>query len=258
MATAPTVDMRCIAPTVCRLLGTVPPDNAEVPSVPEIIEALAGRKRIALIVLDALGLATLQAHPAAMPFLDRAMRAGSRPMQAVYPPVTPVNFATMATGLSPARHGIRDRGEKLTSDTIFDALRRGRCTSGAAARAASTLNILLAAKADTAAAAETDRDADVVRGALGLFARAVPDFVWVQLLDADDAQHAYGVGSSMTGRVLPGLDRHLARLVTALRKHAYGVIICADHGQHDRADGRGGTHDGTDTADMEVPLVWMR
>ena len=171
MDSGPTLDMRCIAPTVCRLLDAAPPDDAEAAPVLEIVQALAGRPRIALIVLDAVGLATLRVHPEAMPCLNRAMRSACRPLRAVYPPVTPVNFATMATGLSPARHGIRDRAEKLTGDTVFDALRRGRRTSATAGRAASTLNILLAAKADRTVIAASNRDADVVRDTAGLLAR---------------------------------------------------------------------------------------
>ena len=53
------IDIRYLAPTVCRLLGVPAPDECEVEAIPEVVQGLADRPRIALIIIDAVGISTV-------------------------------------------------------------------------------------------------------------------------------------------------------------------------------------------------------
>jgi len=250
------VDMRAIAPTVCRLLGVAPPDECEAGPVHEAVRSLSSYPRLALVVLDAVGESTLENHPDAAPFLQAITRVHLLHLAAFHPPTTPVNFASMATGLSPLIHSIRHREESIFHDTVFDALRRGGRTTAVGARRTSTLNILLGAKADEKIISIHDTDEEIVDAAEALLEEMMPDFFWFQFLDMDDAQHTYGTQSASTARVFTRTDTRLRHLCELLGELEYGVIICSDHGQHDREDTGEGTHDGTDPADTRAILTW--
>ncbi|MFC1582632.1 alkaline phosphatase family protein, partial [Planctomycetota bacterium] len=245
MDTHANIDVRSIAPTVCKLLGVAAPDECEVESVPEVIQALSERPRIAVIVLDAVGIATINLHREQAPFLMEQVDLNFLPMRAVFPTITPVNFASMATGVSPVTHSIRDREETIIHDTVFDALRRGGRSSAVSARQSSSLNLLLSNKADTRIVSQNNQDREVIDQVENLLETEIPDFVWVQLLDMDDAQHKFGVINPSAARALGKLDRNLKHLCAIFHDLEYGIIICADHGQHDKDDNSGGTHDGT-------------
>jgi len=251
------IDVRHIAPTVCRLLGTSAPDECEVDFIPEVVKSLSSRPRIALIVIDAVGLSTIKLHRENAPFLMRAIDEHFLALSSVFPPITPVNFASMATGVSPVMHSIRNREETVIQDTLFDSLRRGGRMSCVCARENSTLNLLLSSKADERAISRRNKDTEIVLEAEAMFERCIPDFCWVQLLDMDDAQHKFGVINPSAGKALAKLDENLKHLCEILQELEYGIIICADHGQHDGKDNTGGIHDGTSSEDVEIPLTWM-
>jgi len=250
------IDTRCIAPTVSRLLGVDPPDECEVEAVQDIVLSLSPNPRIALIVVDSVGASTFNFHRDHAPFLSRIADNHFLPLQAVMPPVTPTNFASMATGTAPMVHSIRDREERIINDTVFDVLRRGGRTSAVAAREKSTLNLLLSSKADKKTVATHNKDSEIITGTEELLEDALYDFVWIQLLDMDEAQHTFGVRNPSAGKVFGKLDANLRNLSDLFSELDYGIIICSDHGQHDSDENAGGIHDGTSADDAEAILMW--
>ncbi len=257
MEFAADIDVRHLAPTICALLGVPAPDECEVETIPEVVKGLSSRARIALIVIDAVGISTLNLHRENAPFLMELTEENFLQMRSVYPPRTPVNFASMATGVSPVTHSIRDREETIVQDTVFDTLRRGGRTSGTAARTHSSLNILLSQRADFRTVSRNDMDSEVITAAENMLEEHQPDFFWAHLLDMDDAQHTFGVINPSAGKAFGKLDSNLKHLCSLLLELQYGIIICADHGQHDRDENKGGTHDGTHTEDSAIPLTWV-
>ena len=97
----------------------------------------------------------------------------------------------------------------------------------------------------------------MISSAEELLEEEVPDFFWAHLLDMDDAQHKYGVINPSAGVAFGKLDENIRHLCALLRELQYGIILCADHGQHDLKDNQGGTHDGTSAEDSAVPLTWI-
>ncbi|HOJ12769.1 MAG TPA: alkaline phosphatase family protein [Clostridiales bacterium] len=75
----------------------------------------------------------------------------------------------------------------------------------------------------------------------------------------DDVSHAFGPYSRQAGDAIARSDKWLSRCIAELRKHEHGIIILADHGQHEfkRSDGTvGGTHGEDIIEDCIVPLTW--
>jgi predicted AlkP superfamily pyrophosphatase or phosphodiesterase len=251
-------DMRSVAPTVCAILGLRPPRSSETEPLLEVVESMGPSGRLAVVVIDALGVSTWINARIETPALNTLANRRLLHLRSVMPTITPVNFATMLTGASAGAHTIRDRSEELKHETIFDALREKGGSSATAARALSSLGILISPHADEPGIAESNTDEEVTRIALEALGRGV-DLVWVQLLDVDDAGHAYGPQSSRSVAAVKEADAHLREIALGAREGGYGLIVLADHGQHTAVDEGGkvyGSHGTEMDDDIYVPLVW--
>lgn len=250
-------DMRHVAPTVCRILGVRPPSSAEREPLEEVVGTMGSPVRLAVVVIDAFGVSTWTAARKETPTFNMLANRHLH-MRSVMPTITPVNFATMLTGASPDAHKIRVRTERLRLETIFDVLRENGMTSATAARALSSLGILISPFADRTGLAESNADEEVCALAIQALREGV-NLLWVQLLDVDDNGHRYGPLSTEGIAAAHTADNHLREIATAASNVGFGLIVLADHGQHtiERDDGsEGGTH-GTDVdEDIYVPFVW--
>jgi predicted AlkP superfamily pyrophosphatase or phosphodiesterase len=253
-------DMRFLAPTVCGLLGVRPPSAAETGPLEEVIGEMGPQERLAVVVIDAFGSSTWAAARQETPTFNALANRHLLHLRSVMPSITPVNFATMLTGAGPEAHSIRDRTEDLALETIFEVLRECGKVSATAARAVSSLGILISPHADRPGIAASNLDEEVKAIALGHLRSGV-DLLWVQLLDVDNTGHAHGPLSPRSVDACHRDDGHLREIAGAAYEEGYGLIVLADHGQHtvEAEDGvRQGTH-GTDMPeDVYVPLVWSR
>jgi predicted AlkP superfamily pyrophosphatase or phosphodiesterase len=224
----------------------------------EVVRTMGHQERLAVVVIDAFGMSTWKAVRRETPTFNAIADRHLLHLRSVMPTVTPVNFATMLTGAGPDAHGIRDRTEELSLETVFDVLREEGKSSATAARALSSLGILISPFADRPGLAESNLDVDVCACALKALQEGV-DLLWVQLLDVDDAGHKHGPTSYQGVSAAGNADRHLREIVTSACKEGYGVVVLADHGQHTITvdDGsQAGSH-GTDSdEDVNVPFVW--
>jgi predicted AlkP superfamily pyrophosphatase or phosphodiesterase len=249
-------DMCIVAPTVCKALGIRAPSTAESIFLPMAGESICLTHKLAVIVLDALGMSTWKKGRDLTPTLNQLESIHGTVIHSVMKSVTPVNFATMLTGASPGTHGITDREMPLVHETVFDVMREAGMRSATAARATSSLGVLISPHSDKPGIAGSNLDTDVTEIAVSRL-RDGYNLVWVQLLDVDDAGHTYGPlsveGMEAVGRV----DGYLRVILEAAKDNGYSVIVLADHGQHDSDDEPyRGTH-GTDMLeDIEVPFLW--
>jgi predicted AlkP superfamily pyrophosphatase or phosphodiesterase len=251
-------DMRFLAPTVCGLLGIRPPSAAETGPLEEVVGEMAPQERLAVVVIDAFGSSTWAAAKLETPIFNALANRHLLHLRSVMPSITPVNFATMLTGAGPAAHNIRDRTEELTLETIFDVLRERGKTSATAARALSSLGILISPHADHPGIAASNLDEEVKEIALGHLRRGI-NLLWVQLLDVDEAGHVHGPFSPQSVEACHRDDGHLREIAEAAYEEGYGLIVLADHGQHTveaEDGGRRGTHGTEMLEDIYVPLIW--
>ncbi len=253
-------DMRWVAPTICRILGVRPPKSAETGPIDEVVWTMGNQRRLAVVVIDAFGASTWLATRAETPTFNALAYRHLLHLKSVMPTITPVNFATMLTGASPESHGIRDRTEELKLETIFDILRYGGRLSATAARALSSLGILISPFADKPGIAESNLDEEVCSIAVDGLREGV-DLLWVQLLDVDDAGHMFGPLSPQGVEAAGRDDGHLRRIAAEAYRGGYSLIVLADHGQHTivRDNGtQGGWHGTEAEEDVRVPFVWCK
>jgi hypothetical protein len=247
--------MTCLAPTISAILGLPAPAQCEAEPIFPIVEALAGTERIAVVAPDALGYSILERWRAEMPYLDSLCREDCMLLRSVMPSITPVNFATMVSGVDKSVHQIGAFTDDFRCETLFELLRAEGYHSAGVGRRGYTGAELLARHADIPGVAENNTDAEVERIALRIAREYQPEFTIVQLGSTDDVFHKHGPSSPEVLPTLHETDQRLRRMVEALGREGYSVIITADHGQHDTETG--GSH-GTDCDDdCLVPLTWV-
>jgi predicted AlkP superfamily pyrophosphatase or phosphodiesterase len=251
-------DMKSVAPTICKVLGVRLPQQAEAESLVEVVETLGIQRRLTVLVIDAFGASTWTAVRMETPTFNTLANRHLLHLRSVMPTVTPVNFSTMLTGAPPDVHLIRDRREELTLETVFHVLRERGMTSATAARALSSLGILISPHADHPGIAESNDDQDVKRIAVEAM-RNGTNLLWVQLLDVDDAGHGHGPLSPQGIAAAKRADQHLKEIAETAWREGYALIILADHGQHTETKDDGteyGTHGTIADDDVYIPLVW--
>jgi predicted AlkP superfamily pyrophosphatase or phosphodiesterase len=219
-------------------------------------------QRLAMVVLDAFGLATWDYARDRCPTVNALAATGFwTTIRSVLPAITPVNFATMVTGASPRSHSIRARTERLEMETLFHVLRSEGRSSAAVGRALSTVGILLTPFAELRGVAESNEDSEVLSMGLGILQESEPDYLLLQFLAVDAASHQHGPFSPENALAVADTDAHLRALIGQLAAQDYGLLLLADHGQHTAPDeqrrpGHVGIHDGTVEEDVQVPLIW--
>lgn len=249
-------DMRSVAPTVCKVLGIRAPSSADSDSLPQACETLGSTDKLAVIVLDAFGMSTWKKARNLTPTLNRLESVHGTVIQSVMKSVTPVNFATMLTGASPDTHGITDRTMPLRHETIFEVMREAGIKSATAARATSSLGILISPHSDKPGLSESNLDKEVTEIAVSRIKDGY-NLVWVQLLDVDDAGHKFGPLSEESMEAVARAEGNLKIIMDAAGDNGYSVIVLADHGQHDSDDDAYKGNHGTDMPeDIEVPFLW--
>lgn len=246
--------MVSIAPTVSRLLNIRPPAQSADTVVDEIINDMGHHDKLAVVVLDAFGVATWKRFEELTPNFNLIASQHLLHIRSVLPSKTPVNFATMATGAPSDVHNIRDRAEPLTVETLFHVLSEASMKSAAAGRASSTVGILLSTFADHKGIAASNLDEEVLQLAVEIIEEKSPEFILMQFLDIDDTGHKFGLAGDEIRTAASDIDRHLGELLPYLAEGGYGLMVLADHGAHQKA-GKA-THDGSLEDDLVVPLTW--
>jgi hypothetical protein len=94
-----------VLPGVATALG-VPVERGDLPADPlGLTAALAGARRVAVLLVDGLGADLVRAHPDVAPTLA-ALATPVGDLAAPCPSTTPVSLTTLGTGLPPGSHGV--------------------------------------------------------------------------------------------------------------------------------------------------------
>ncbi len=253
--------MMDVAPTVSALLGLEPPAAAKGTPIPEIVQDLTEIERVAVLAPDAFGLFAWTLWQQQMPYLQSLHRDRSLILQSTMPSITPVNFSTMVTGTDLEGHGVRTKDHDFQCETLFDVVRQAGGRSAAVGFEGYTGSKLLARYADIDGTTQPGTDDDIVESVLRITQSELPTYLIAQLGRVDDVFHKYGPSSPEVVPMLQETDLRLGRLVAALKPLGYGVIILADHGQHDIVDDptttlKGG-HGQDRDEDRLVPCTWQ-
>ncbi|UCH33231.1 MAG: alkaline phosphatase family protein, partial [Armatimonadota bacterium] len=217
-------------------------------------------EHLAVLAPDALGLQVWRTWRREMPFLTSLHRRRHVVLRSVHPTITPVNFATLVTGATPGVHQVATKHDTIACESLFDIVRAAGRTSLGAGQPGATGGEFLARHAELSGRVDERSDNAVTERVLSLVEAHRPCFVIAQLLETDTVFHRVGPSSPEAETVVRATDQRLRQLVAALTAHDYGVIVLADHGQHDVPDAAEGEHRGTHGTESDedslVPCTW--
>ncbi len=258
----PDYSLTAVAPTIAAAFGLPAPKEAVSPPIDTVCASLGRCERVALIVLDAFGVALWEHARRLTPHFNGLAEQHLLRLESVSPPVTPVCFATLASGAAPQVHQLRDRRDELRAQTVFQVLREAGLTSAVVGQDRSSARLVWSRFADYARVAGSNTDDELLDLCLRVVEQRNPNLLATQLLDIDDAGHAHGPFSARTVEAIGLTDARLARLCSFLGGRGYAVLVTADHGQHDRGPdpttgAKKGTHNGSTWQDFLVPLTWQ-
>ena len=123
------MDIRTLTPTICRLMQVEPPQFSITQVQENLLSAIKqdGIDRIEKCLIfapDAIGKTIHEKYPEYFSDINQIINH-TEYLQSIYPPKTPVCFASMFSGTLPKKHGIQAYARPvLKIDTIFDALLR--------------------------------------------------------------------------------------------------------------------------------------
>lgn len=253
-----------VAPTLCSLLGAPAPKASTAGVIGDVLleagkvfgDGHAGKCLV--FAPDAMGRSLAQVRPDI--FESAASAAPLKvPLLSVYPPKTPVCFASMFTGMEPSQHGIR-RYEKpvLQCDTLFDALARsGKRVALVSVRDCS-IDIIFRGRPVEYFSEEYDPQ--VTERAISLVAGGKHDFILAYHQEYDDVLHGSTPFSEAAlkaaGNHVDSFLRITAAVERCWRDFNRVVLFAPDHGAHtDEETGRG-NHCDDIPEDMEVFHFW--
>jgi Fe-S oxidoreductase len=179
-------------------------------------------------------------------------------LRSMFPPKTPVCFASMFTGALPEDHGIR-KYEKpvLQCDTMFDALLRAKKRVAIAAVEGSSISLIFKERALSYFIEKYDQQ--VNSRLLQIFRDNDYDFVLAYNQEYDDALHRTTPRSDEALRAMRNHIDSFEELAEAFLKrykdHTCLVVFSPDHGAHINEAGRG-DHGLDIPEDMEVRSFW--
>lgn len=252
----PIYPMTNVAPTIAAILDIPVPAQSTGEPLEEVVGDLSGCERVAVLVPDALGMHPWGLWKEKLPYLTSLMKRQHVILRSVMPTITPVNFATMVTGGDQSVHGIHTKSDDFQCDTIFESLEAAGMRGAAIGQDGCSMADLIARWAQIKMIAPRYDDDTIVEMLLETAADETPDFIITQLVTTDDIFHKFMPSSPEVVPYLIDTDARLNCLAESLVEMDYGIIILADHGQHD-SDGRG-TH-GTDAdEDALVPCTWLK
>ncbi len=171
----------------------------------------------------------------------------------VYPPITPVGYASMVSGETPFVNGIKDRRVHiLNCDTIFDKAK----TMGKKSCVIEGDGLAIELNTEVFLNPDSNEDGlsdDEAHDCAIKKLEDKYDLMLIHLHGIDDTSHSYGPESIETYIRIAEIDKMVADF---LKLWEGNVIIVADHGMHSVSEkGRKGNHGNFCAEDLFIPLI---
>lgn len=253
--------MKNIAPTVATILKITAPNQSTGFPIKEIVNDLSDRKKIAILAPDALGAFAWNLWKDEMPYLKILHTQRSLLLRSVMPSMTPVNFTTMVTGNDQSEHKVGSFNDDIKCESLFDVIKISGGKSAGIGLYGYTGSELLGRHADICGNAGKGTDDDVADKTIEIANDYQPEFIISQLGIVDDVFHRFGPSSKEVVPMLRETDNYLKKITESLKPLGYGIIILADHGQHDVPENPdpyyNGDHGSDSDKDCLVPCTWI-
>lgn len=242
-----------VLPGVATALG-VPVQRDGLPVDPlGLTDALAGARRVAVLLVDGLGADLIRAHPDLAPTLA-ALSSPAGDLSAPCPSTTPVSLVSLGTGLPPGSHGVLGfvteiPGEGRTLNhvqwaddpdpdswqprrTVFEQAEDAGVAATAVGPRLYKGSGLTRAAYRGAAYPGSFSPGDLTAVILRSLAAAPRALVYGYVPELDLTGHVRGVNSPSWRAQLQLVDRHVEQLIDGLPDDA-ALLVTADHGMLD-------------------------
>lgn len=242
------------------MMGIEPPALAHGPPLSDVMRAarrvFASKtaEKCLIYAADAIGSSLFNRHNSTFSQVTRNAPIRVQ-LSSVFPPKTPVCFASIFTGAQPKAHGIRKYERPvLACDTLFDALARGGKKVAIVAVEDCSMSIIFRGrKIDYFIEPHDD---EVIERAVRLLASGSHDFIVAYNQGYDDVMHKTVPESPLSLRALRNHVRDFNRLAIEMKEvwsdKDAALMWMTDHGAHiDPVTGKG-THGERIPEDMEV------
>ena len=254
--------MKCITsvtPTICKLMKINPPSYSDGEIIQSLVEkaelkAISQIEKCLLFAPDAIGTKLYKKYSGI--FGDVIKYAPIEVfLRSVFPPKTPVCFASMFSGAMPNVHGIQEyKRPVLEGDTLFDTLIRGGKKVAIAAVANSSIDCIFRNR--NIDYFSEIYDEQVTSKTIQLIEANEHDFIVAYHQEYDDALHKSTPESEVA---IEAVKNHVASFVK-IAKHcelAWGkydrlIMFAPDHGAHIDPDTGRGAHGKDIPEDMEI------
>jgi predicted AlkP superfamily pyrophosphatase or phosphodiesterase len=256
--------IQSVTPTVCELFRIAPPESNSSAAPRELLQKAASvpggaaLERLLIYAPDAIGCSFLARFPEIASKFDQSAPHRIE-LDSVFPPKTPVCFASMFSGATPSVHGIK-RYERpvLTVDTLFDALTRaGKRVAIVAVKSCSIDIIFRNRPLDYFSEAY---DPEVTARTLELLSEDRHDVILAYHQEYDDLLHKFGPYSLEAEQAA---NRHADACAVlyqaackAWKNYRWALAVTPDHGGHEIPDEFRGDHGEDIPEDMEVAHFW--
>ncbi len=218
---------------------------------------LAAGERVMILYLDGFGWESF-GYAQEQGLIPNLSALPAQRAAALYPTITPVNYAAMVTGRAPGENGVTARGaHDIRCDTIFDRAAAQGKRAFIAEGDAQILRFSVPQELNLDMDEDGDTDSEVIACAMAHMQDC--DLMLVHLHGIDDKGHAYGPRAQETLDKIAQTDWWYAQLAAAWPGR---IIVAADHGQHEN-DGNGdayyadkrGVHGAFAPSDLYVPFL---
>ncbi len=234
-----------LTPTICHLLGINTPNDSSESALDMVISTIEKDdlpiEKCLIIAQDAIGAHLWKSHESdlnkILPLVPLRV-----PLQASFPPVTPVCFASIFTGAPPEVHGIQSFIKPiLECDTLFDALARANKKVAIVAVVESCIDLIFRNRNITYFSEEDDES--VKTKTLEVLRSDKYDVIIAYQADYDDNLHKTEPFSDLC---IQSLRQHITDLKEMAKaanqqwnekKHV--IAFTPDHGAHENDSGKG-------------------
>ncbi|MBW8036027.1 MAG: hypothetical protein FVQ79_10455 [Planctomycetes bacterium] len=258
----PVNDLNCITsvtPTICKLMNVIPLSCSDGNIIQSLLEKaelkhISQIEKCLIYAPDAIGVNLHKKHPHI--FTDILQHAPDQvKLCSVFPPKTPVCFASMFTGVMPDIHGIQKyKKPVLKCDTLFDALIRGGKKVAIVAVANSSIDCIFRNRNIDYFSEIYDKQ--VTSRAIQLIEANKHDVIVAYHQEYDDTLHK---STPESEAAIKAVKNHVDSFVKiakhyeiAWEKYNRLIMFTPDHGAHIDPDTGKGTHGKDIPEDMEI------
>lgn len=216
-------------------------------------EALCNNEKVMILYLDGFGYDSFELAKA-KGIIQNLDRLNVQKAAAVFPTITPVNYAAMVTGQTPKYTGVIERSDHLLNcDSIFDLVLEIHKTACIIEGDKQIIKFSVEQELNPDFDGDGDTDNEVYKSAIKAIKNNDYDLLFVHFHGIDDISHQYGPQTDETMQKIADTDFQVGKLIELWNGK---IIVIADHGQHSSNDGEHSGNHGTFTSqDLFVPLL---